>query len=74
MSRRSPFSEVRSYVSRRGSVSCREVVLKGKRSTKDVLAYADFRDIVARKDIDAVCIATPEHRQTILAIEAMKSG
>jgi len=37
-------------------------------------AYADFRELLARKDIDAVCIATPEHGHAIPAIEACKAG
>jgi predicted dehydrogenase len=36
--------------------------------------YNDFREVVGRKDIDAVCIATPEHWHAIPAIEAMKAG
>ena len=37
-------------------------------------AYADFRELVARRDIDAVCIATPEHWHAVAAIEACKAG
>jgi predicted dehydrogenase len=37
-------------------------------------AYADFRELIARKDIDAVCIATPEHGHAIPAILACKAG
>ncbi len=34
----------------------------------------DFRGIVAREDIDAVCIATPDHWHAIPIIEACKAG
>src|SRR5579862_9112319 len=40
----------------------------------DCTAYADFRELLARKDIDAVCIATPEHWHAIPIIEACKAG
>ena len=42
---------------------------------KDVCrAVADFRDILADKSIDVVCIATPDHWHAYLAVEAMKAG
>jgi predicted dehydrogenase len=37
-------------------------------------AYNDFREIIARDDIDAVCIATPDHWHAIQTIAALKSG
>jgi len=37
-------------------------------------ACADFRDIVTRKDIDAVLIATPDHWHAIISIMAMRNG
>ena len=37
-------------------------------------AYSDFREVIGRKDIDAVVIATPEHWHAIPIIEACKAG
>ena len=37
-------------------------------------AYVDFREIIERNDIDAVCIATPDHWHAIPVIEACKAG
>ena len=37
-------------------------------------AYADFRDVLARDDIDAVLICTPDHWHVPLAIAAAKAG
>jgi len=36
--------------------------------------YRDFRDLLARPDIDAVCIGTPDHWHAILAMAAMQAG
>lgn len=41
---------------------------------KGCAEYNDFREVIARKDIDAVCIATPEHWHAIPIIEACKAG
>jgi predicted dehydrogenase len=37
-------------------------------------AYSDFRELLARKDIDAVCIATPDHWHALAGIAAAKAG
>jgi predicted dehydrogenase len=36
--------------------------------------YRDFRDVLARKDIDAVVIATPDHWHALTAIAAANAG
>ena len=40
----------------------------------DCKGYKDFRELLARKDIDAVVIGTPDHWHAIMCIEAMKAG
>ena len=37
-------------------------------------AYNDFREVIARKDIDAVVIATPDHWHAYIAIAAVRAG
>jgi predicted dehydrogenase len=37
-------------------------------------AYADFRKLLERKDIDAVVIATPDHWHAFIAIAALNAG
>jgi predicted dehydrogenase len=37
-------------------------------------AYHDFRDLIARPDIDAVCIATPDHWHAIITLAALRAG
>lgn len=41
---------------------------------QDCVGYHDFRELLARDDIDAVSIATPDHWHSIPAIEAAKAG
>jgi len=40
----------------------------------EVKRYSDFRKLLEQKDIDAVCIATPDHWHAIQAIQAMEAG
>ncbi len=39
----------------------------------DCAAYNDFRDLIGRKDIDAVCIATPDHWHAIITLAALRA-
>jgi predicted dehydrogenase len=41
---------------------------------KDCATYADFREVVARKDIDAFLIATPDHWHVLTAMAAVRAG
>jgi predicted dehydrogenase len=51
-----------------------EQAYSGDKAYKGCAAYADFREVLARKDVDAVVIATPEHWHAIPAVEACKAG
>jgi len=46
----------------------------GKYGNGDCAAYIDFRELLARDDIDAVHIATPDHWHAIMTIAACRSG
>jgi predicted dehydrogenase len=37
-------------------------------------AYDDFRELVAREDVDAVVIATPDHWHAIVTLAALRAG
>ena len=42
--------------------------------TNNVKRYKDFRKLLEQKDIDAVCIATPDHWHAVQTIMAMDAG
>ena len=41
---------------------------------QDCKGYKDFRELLARQDIDAVCISTPDHWHAIQAVAAAEAG
>ena len=45
-----------------------------KYGNKNCAAYRDFRELLARDDIDAVMISTPDHWHVPIAIAAAKAG
>ena len=44
------------------------------RGSADCSAYNDFRELIAREDIDAVVIATPDHWHAFPTVAALKAG
>jgi len=59
--RRNAQRVVEQSASERGSAtSCRE--------------YADFRDVIGRADIDAICISTPDHWHVPMSLMALRAG
>ncbi|MGI9516764.1 MAG: Gfo/Idh/MocA family protein [Pirellulaceae bacterium] len=51
-----------------------EYYTDGKQTFRGCDAVYDYREIIAREDIDAVCIATPDHWHAIPVIEACQAG
>ena len=54
--------------------------LKGKQVVdrfyghQDCVSYKDFRELIARPDLDAVLITTPDHWHPLIALEAARHG
>ncbi len=46
----------------------------GQGSYKGCDVYGDFRELLARDDIDAVVVATPEHWHALIVVQAAKAG
>ena len=53
--------------------AARDMVNK-KYGNSDCAVYSDFRDVLARADIDAVMISTPDHWHVPISIAAAKAG
>jgi predicted dehydrogenase len=48
--------------------------INGFYKNSDCKAYADYREVMARKDIDTVMLALPDNWHALTAIEAAKNG
>jgi predicted dehydrogenase len=46
--------------------------VNGHYKNEDCKGYSDFRELIARKDIDAVMLALPDHWHSIAAVEAAR--
>ncbi|MBN2507846.1 MAG: Gfo/Idh/MocA family oxidoreductase [Verrucomicrobia bacterium] len=54
-------------------IRARETV-NDRYGNEDVMATKDFREVLARKDIDAVMISTPDHWHTLISLHAIQAG
>lgn len=60
-------------VDQRHLVRARETVNE-KYGSDDCFATRDFREVLARKDIDTVMISTPDHWHTLISLFAIQAG
>jgi predicted dehydrogenase len=51
-----------------------KAVATAAKAGKTVKAVKDFREVLADKSIDAVCISTPDHWHAYMSVEACKAG
>jgi predicted dehydrogenase len=60
-------------VDRNHLAAARDAV-NGKYGNSDCTAYGDFRELIARRDIDALSLALPDHWHGIPAVAGLKAG
>ncbi|MGA2866081.1 MAG: Gfo/Idh/MocA family oxidoreductase [Verrucomicrobiota bacterium] len=51
-----------------------KMMVDAKYDNEDCATTKDFREVVARKDIDAVMISTPDHWHTLISVLAARAG
>jgi len=55
-------------------VDAKYAARREKGTYKGCVAYNDYRDLIAREDLDGVVIATTDHWHTPIAVDAAKAG
>ena len=48
--------------------------LRGQRSLEGFVETSQFEELIAHKDLDALCVTTPDHWHAGVALAAMKAG
>ncbi|MFN0125439.1 MAG: Gfo/Idh/MocA family protein [Verrucomicrobiales bacterium] len=51
-----------------------DALYKERGQSADTTAHSEWRELIARKDIDAVCIATPDHWHGLITTAALAAG
>jgi threonine dehydrogenase-like Zn-dependent dehydrogenase len=49
-------------------------LVDGHYGDRSCSSHADFREVLARPDVDAVIVATPDHWHVVMAIAAVRAG
>ena len=51
-----------------------DTIVDAAYGNQDCVRYRDFRDVIARKDIDAIVISTPDHWHVALSLLGLQAG
>ena len=58
----------------KGHLEKTKAMIDEKYGNTDCATYSDYRELLARKDIDAVIVATPDHWHALVCVEAARRG
>ena len=62
------------FRNRDGSLKKQEVELAARIKSGACKLYSDYKVLLADRNVDAVCIATPDHWHAIMTIDAIRAG